>query len=86
MRSQLTAAPADPLPHLPQVVMDYFNRKIEEGVAAQGAAAEMSADLVLSIVKRHSQGWHRDRLRPFPELRFTYEEGEPASKPANHDV
>ena len=29
-------------------------------------------------VQAHSRGWRRDRLRPFPELRFTYEEGEPA--------
>ncbi|KAL4430623.1 hypothetical protein ABPG75_005879 [Micractinium tetrahymenae] len=26
------------------------------------------------LIKQHSRGWRRDRLRPFPELRFTYEE------------
>ena len=31
---------------------------------------------VLDVIKQHSRGWRRDRLKPFPELRFTYEEGE----------
>lgn len=31
---------------------------------------------MLDLIKQHSRGWRRDRLKPFPELRFTYEEGE----------
>lgn len=55
--------------------MDFFNKKIEEGMAAQGGG-EMSAERGVAIVQQHSRGWRRDRLRAFPELRFTYEEGE----------
>ena len=58
-----------------QAVTDFFNRKVEEGLKAQGAGGETSAELVLSIIKQHSRGWRRDKLRPFTELRFTYEEG-----------
>lgn len=59
----------------PQAVTDYFNRKVEE--AARGApAGDLSAEGVLAVIRQHSRGWRRDRLRPFPELRFTYEEGE----------
>lgn len=33
---------------------------------------------LLDLIRQHSRGWRRDRLKPFPELRFTYEEGEQA--------
>lgn len=35
---------------------------------------------LLDLIKQHSRGWRRDRLKPFPELRFTYEEGEQACR------
>ncbi|KAL4436850.1 hypothetical protein ABPG75_003989 [Micractinium tetrahymenae] len=55
-------------------VTDYFNRRVEEHVAAAGGAAQLSGERVLDLIKQHSRGWRRDRLKPFPELRFTYEE------------
>lgn len=54
-------------------VTDYFNRRVEEHVAA-GAGAQLSVERLLDLIKQHSRGWRRDRLKPFPELRFTYEE------------
>ena len=49
-------------------------RQVEESVAASGGAG-LSVDRLLDIIRQHSRGWRRDRLKPFPELRFTYEEG-----------
>lgn len=43
-------------------------------MAASGGAG-LSVDRLLDIIRQHSRGWRRDRLKPFPELRFTYEEG-----------
>lgn len=57
------------------LVVDYFGKKVEEA-GRDGAIA--TADRVLEVIKLHSRGWRRDRLRAFPELRFTYEEGEHA--------
>lgn len=53
-------------------VTDYFNRRVEDSVAAAGG--HLSVESVLEVIKQHSRGWRRDRLKPFPELRFTYEE------------
>ena len=39
---------------------------------------------VLDLIKQHSRGWRRDRLKPFPELRFTYEEGALQLHPSLH--
>jgi hypothetical protein len=39
---------------------------------------------VLDLIKQHSRGWRRDRLKPFPELRFTYEEGALQLHPSMH--
>ncbi|KAL4436991.1 hypothetical protein ABPG75_004130, partial [Micractinium tetrahymenae] len=55
-------------------VTDYFNRRVEEHVSAAGGAAQLSVECLLDLIKQHSRGWRRDRLRPFPELRFMYEE------------
>ncbi|KAL4457337.1 hypothetical protein ABPG75_012202, partial [Micractinium tetrahymenae] len=55
-------------------VTDYFNRRVEEHVSAAGGAAQLSVERLLDLIKQHSRGWRRDRLRPFPELRFMYEE------------
>ncbi|KAL4457338.1 hypothetical protein ABPG75_012203, partial [Micractinium tetrahymenae] len=55
-------------------VTDYFNRRVEEHVSAAGGAAQLSVECLLDLIKQHSRGWRRDRLRPFPELCFMYEE------------
>ncbi|PSC74556.1 dymeclin-like isoform X1 [Micractinium conductrix] len=54
-------------------VTEFFNRRVEEAVAV-GGGAQLSVERLLDIIKHHSRGWRRDRLKPFPELRFTYEE------------
>eukprot|EP00887_Chlorella_sp_A99_P007913 scaffold12.g7913.t1 len=53
-------------------VTDFFNRTVEEGLAVAGA--DTSAEAVLALIRGRCRGWRRDRLRPLPELRFTYEE------------
>ncbi|KAL4432564.1 hypothetical protein ABPG77_000501 [Micractinium sp. CCAP 211/92] len=55
-------------------VTDYFNRRVEEQVAAGGGGAQLDVERLLDLIRQHSRGWRRDRLKPFPELRFTYEE------------
>lgn len=54
-------------------VTDHFNRKVEESVAAS-VDRQLGVERLLEVVKVHSRGWRRDKLKPFPELRFTYEE------------
>ena len=49
-------------------VIDHFGRKVEHTVSA------VSAENVLAAIKISSRGWRRDKLRIFPELRFSYEE------------
>ena len=57
------------------LVVELFGKKVEEA-AGDGGGGVFTADRVLEVIKMHSRGWRRDRLRAFPELRFTYEEGE----------
>lgn len=56
------------------LVIDHFGRKVESAVST--TPGEISAERVLGIIKTASIGWRKDKLRTFPELRFTYEEGE----------
>jgi len=49
-------------------VVEHFNKKVED------AGTALSAEKILEVITLSSRGWRRERLRNFPELRFTYEE------------
>jgi hypothetical protein len=53
------------------VVTEFFGRRVDE---ALGGDVARSPERVLAAIARGARGWRRDRLRPVPELRFSYEE------------
>eukprot|EP00877_Chromochloris_zofingiensis_P015055 jgi/Chrzof1/9803/Cz04g16070.t1 len=61
-----------------QVVTDYFNSRLDAVKPQPSSAADAqpgwSVERLLELVQGFAQGWRADRLRPFPELRFVYEE------------
>jgi hypothetical protein len=54
-------------------VTEHFGRRVDEALGGLPAGA-VSAGRVLDVIRLHSRGWRRDRLRAVPELRFSYEE------------
>ena len=66
------------------IVIDHFGRKVESVVST--VPGEISAERVLGIIKTASIGWRKDKLRTFPELRFTYEEGKKERKESGSSV
>eukprot|EP00878_Enallax_costatus_P036636 GHUV01041162.1.p1 GENE.GHUV01041162.1~~GHUV01041162.1.p1 ORF type:complete len:331 (+),score=99.01 GHUV01041162.1:819-1811(+) len=68
---------AEPAENL-QVVIDYFNSRLDSLNSQPGAApeghSEWSVDRVLEMVQTFTQTWRGDRLKQLPEMRFVYEE------------
>lgn len=73
------------LMHNISFVIEYFGKKVEDSSRQSGASPVddatkggvgigLSAENVLEVIKKHSIGWRKDKLKAFPELRFTYEE------------
>ena len=72
------------------LVTDHFGRKVEsvflkggdglpggsDGSGANSSSSNLSvsAENVLAVIKTSVMGWRKDKLRTFPELKFTYEE------------
>lgn len=56
-----------------QAVPSFFNARIDEAKALQ-PGVDWSVDRVLDVIRTSSRSWRNDRLRPFPELKFSYEE------------
>ncbi len=54
------------------LVIDHFGRKVDGVVSSENE--NVSAEKVLKVIKTASIGWRKEKLRSFPELRFTYEE------------
>jgi dymeclin len=54
------------------LVIDHFGRKIDSVVCNENE--NVSAEKVLKVIKTASIGWRKEKLRTFPELKFTYEE------------
>jgi hypothetical protein len=54
------------------LVVDHFGRKVDAMVSNENG--NVSAEIVLQVIKTTSIGWRKEKLRTFPELRFSYEE------------
>ena len=54
------------------LVIDHFGKKVDSVVSKENE--NVSAEKVLQVIKTASMGWRKEKLRSFPELRFTYEE------------
>lgn len=52
---------------------DFFNARIDEAKSLQ-PGVDWTVDRVLEVVLTSSRSWRTDRLRAFPELKFSYEE------------
>lgn len=59
--------------HFIQAVPMFFNARIDEAKALQ-PGIDWNVDRVLEVIRTSSRSWRTDRLRPFPELKFSYEE------------
>ncbi|GMH33193.1 hypothetical protein BSKO_01027 [Bryopsis sp. KO-2023] len=56
-----------------QLVPEFFNARIDEAKDLQ-PGVNWGVERVLEVVKSSSRSWRTERLRPFPELKFSYEE------------
>ncbi|KAL4522643.1 hypothetical protein Ndes2437A_g07404 [Nannochloris sp. 'desiccata'] len=54
------------------LVIDHFGRKVDAVVSNENE--NVTAEKVLEVIKTGSMGWRKEKLRTFPELRFSYEE------------